>query len=77
MIVSGMAALHIDPEYDENFGKVVNGLSEESEIDEEMTKVNIDKIHPISDTADNGKQQRIIKFQSDSLKKKYFRTIKT
>ena len=55
MVVSGMAALHIDPEYDENFGKVVNGLSEESEIDEEMIKVNTDKIHPISDNADNGK----------------------
>ena len=42
MVLSGMEAFDIDPEHDENFGRVVNGLSEESGIDEETIKVNID-----------------------------------
>ena len=35
MVVSGMMAPNTDIEHDEDFGKVVNVLLEESEIDEE------------------------------------------
>ena len=72
MVVSGMAAPDTDAEHGEDFGKVVNVLSEESGIDEETVKVNIDKIHPIGVIGDNRKQQRIIKFKSDSFKEKIF-----
>ena len=71
-----MAALDTDAEHGEDFGKVVNVLSEESGIDEETIKVNIDKIHPISVIGDNRKQQRIIKFKSDIFKEKTFQNHK-
>ena len=76
MVVSGMAVSDTDAEHGEDFGKVVNVLSEESGIDEETIKVNIDKIHPIGVIGDNGKQQRKIKFKSDSFKEKMFRNHK-
>ena len=41
----------------------------ESEIDKNIIANNIDKVHPIGATLDN-KQQRIVKFKTDSFKEK-------
>ena len=70
MAISRMAASDTDAEHDEDFVKVVNVLSEERIIDEETIKVNFDKIHHIGVIGDNGKQQRIIKFKSNTKRQR-------
>lgn len=47
-------------------------MSEEREIDEKTIKVNIDKIHSICVIGVTGKQQRIIKVESNIIKSKIF-----
>ena len=50
---------------------VVSRLKKETRTDEDVFQQNIDKIHSIGEPED-GKQRRIVKFTSDSFKKRVF-----
>ena len=50
---------------------VVSRLKEETGIDEDVIQQNINKIHPTGQPED-GKQRRIVKFTSDSVKERVF-----
>ena len=54
--------------HSEDAENVLFVLATESGIDKNIIANNINKVHPIGATLDN-KQQRIVKFKTDSLKK--------
>ena len=69
LVINGMN----EPADDENdFKKVAETLARESDISKVIIIKNIDKSHPLGKTDEKGLQRRIVKFTSDSFKKKVF-----
>ena len=71
MAVSGMEAPGDEISNPEDAENVLSVIATESGIDKNIIANNIDKVHPIGATLDN-KQQRIVKFKSDSFKEKIY-----
>ena len=69
LVINGMN----EPADDENdFKKVAETLARESDISKVIIIKNIDKSHPIGKTDEKSLQRRIVKFTSDSFKRKVF-----
>ena len=71
MVVTGMMSPGNEVSNTEDAESVLSVLSEESGIDKDIIKQNVDKIHPIGEIV-NDKQQRIVKFTTDNFKEKIY-----
>ena len=71
MIVTGMSPPGNEVSNTEDAENVLSVLSTESGLDKNIIEQNVDKIHPVGKIV-NEKQQRIVKFTSDSFKERIY-----
>ena len=69
MIVTGLRKPGKDETNDEDSKRVISAIASEAGLDEEKLTKHVDKVNPVGGTK-NGKQSRIIKFTTHSLKEK-------